>query len=90
MTQMELDPVDSDDLSFQFKLNHQFSVILEEVFNKYDPDTLKDTYFFIGFFKNEKTLFGWLAIPLFFQDLNTQEFRVKSGKYSENLLTPPG
>lgn len=43
---------------------------------------------FMGFFRNKRELFGWLAIPLFFLDQG--EYALKLGSYSTNLLAPPG
>lgn len=45
---------------------------------------------FMGFFINQKDLFGWLATPVFYLDDLTNEYKMKLGAYSSNLLAPPG
>lgn len=65
---MDLPPNDFDDETFSFKISHEFTAILGDVYARYSDDKIKDAYFYMGFFKNEKTLFGWIAIPLFTQD----------------------
>jgi hypothetical protein len=43
-----------------------------------------------GLFKNERVLFGWLAIKLFMYDEEDRKFKIRCGTYIENLLDPPG
>lgn len=64
-------PNEIEDDSFTFQLKHEFPMLISEMLSKYQDDKLKEAMLFVGFFKNEKNLFGWLAVPLFNQDTVT-------------------
>ena len=86
MAVLPLDPTQSGEKEIEFKTKHEFTLSLDWLHN-YRGD---DVMIFMGFFINQKELFGWLATPLFFHDELSDDYKMKLGAYSTNLLVPPG
>ncbi|CAD8171464.1 unnamed protein product [Paramecium octaurelia] len=84
----ELEPDEKGDNYFNYTETFTFDLNLTNYFQEQNQEDILNTYLFIAIFKDKIDLFGWHALQVF--DFTDDQYKIRSGIYSENLYGPPG
>lgn len=82
-----LEPI-NDECEFDFY--QQIELDLKLICSIYQEEELRDSYVYLAYYKEDKSLFGWNVAKLLEQNAVGGSFAVKSGIYKMNMLDPPG